>query len=72
VVVLCFFELFSQGLLKNKKAYLFDINSELINTYNTVKANPEKLIDELEKFKKEHCKEFYYEIRTWVDIPKKS
>jgi DNA adenine methylase len=60
-----FFELFSQGLLKNKKAYLFDINSELINTYNTVKANPEKLIDELEKFKKEHCKEFYYEIRAW-------
>ncbi len=60
-----FFELFSQGKLKNKKAYLFDINTELINTYNIVKNQPTKLIKELEIFKKEHSKEFYYEIRAW-------
>ena len=60
-----FFELFSQGKLKNKNIYLFDINSELINTYNMVKLYPELLINELEKFKQQHSKEFYYEIRAW-------
>ncbi|MDC7242887.1 MAG: DNA adenine methylase [Sphaerochaetaceae bacterium] len=60
-----FFELFSQGKLKNKDIYLFDINSELINTYNMVKLYPELLINELETFKQQHSKEFYYEIRAW-------
>ncbi|AFI03543.1 DNA adenine methylase [Helicobacter cetorum] len=60
-----FFELFSLGRLKNKKAYLFDINVELINTYEMVKNNPNALIVELQKFKKEHSKEFYYEVREW-------
>jgi len=58
-----FFELYSQGKLKNKKIYLSDINSELINAYNVVKSNPTKLIKELENFKQQHTKEFYYEIR---------
>jgi len=58
-----FFELYSKGLLKNKKIYLSDINSELINTYNMVKNNPHKLINSLENFKEKHSKEFYYEIR---------
>ena len=58
-----FFELFSQGKLKDKKIYLSDINSELINTYNVVKSNPTKLIKELENFKQQHNKEFYYQIR---------
>ncbi len=60
-----FFELFSLGLLEGKKVYLFDINRELINAYNIVKNKPEKLISELEIFQKKHCKEFYYEIRSW-------
>lgn len=60
-----FFELYSLGLLKNKKVYLFDINSELINAYNTVKSNPMELIKSLKKFKEKHSKEFYYEIRAW-------
>jgi len=58
-----FFELYSKGLLKNKKIYLSDINSELINTYNVVKNNPIELINKLEIFKKKHTKEFYYETR---------
>ena len=58
-----FFELYSQGKLQDKKIYLSDINSELINTYNIVKNNPTKLIKELENFKKQHNKEFYYQIR---------
>lgn len=60
-----FFELYSLGLLKDKKIYLFDINAELINAYNIVKTTPELLINELKKFKEKHSKEFYYEIRAW-------
>ncbi|WP_104713211.1 DNA adenine methylase [Helicobacter cetorum] len=60
-----FFELFSLGKLNHKKAYLFDINAELINTYKIIRDNPNALIVELQKFKQEHCKEFYYEVRKW-------
>ncbi|WP_104747529.1 DNA adenine methylase [Helicobacter cetorum] len=60
-----FFELFSLGKLNHKKAYLFDINAELVNAYEMVKNNPNALIIELQKFKKEHSKEFYYEVRKW-------
>ena len=58
-----FFELYSKGLLKDKKIYLSDINTELINTYNIVKENPLELIYYLEKYKEKHSKEFYYKIR---------
>lgn len=60
-----FFELYSKGLLNNKKVYLFDINTELINAYEVVKNFPTQLIDELEIFKQKHSKEFFYEIRAW-------
>jgi len=58
-----FFELFSQGLLKNKKIFLSDLNSELINTYKVVQNIPNDLILNLENYKKNHNKEFYYKIR---------
>lgn len=51
-------------MLRGKKAYLSDINSELINTYHVVKNNPDKLISNLEIYKKNHNKDFYYQIRT--------
>ena len=57
------FELFSKGLLKNKKVVLSDINEELINTYNVIKNTPFELISKLEEYKAQHCKEFYYKIR---------
>ncbi len=60
-----FFELQKQGKLDGKKVYLFDINSELVNAYNVVKASPEKLITKLSEFKEQHSKEFYYEVRAW-------
>ena len=59
-----FFELYSRGMLKDKKAYLSDINSELVNAYNTVKNNPNSLIAELEVYKKKHNKDFYYQTRV--------
>ena len=58
-----FFELFSKGLLTNKKVILSDINRELINTYDVVKNNPFELINQLEIYKEQHSKEFYYQIR---------
>mgnify|MGYP003533513160 FL=1 len=60
-----FFELYTRGLLKDKKVFLFDINAELINTYNVVKNYPNQLINELEIFKQNHSKEFFYEVRSW-------
>jgi len=58
-----FFELFSRGVLKNKKVILSDINSELVNTYNVIKNNPFELITKLEEYKEQHSKEFYYQTR---------
>jgi DNA adenine methylase len=59
-----FFELYSRGFLKDKKIYLSDINSELVNTYNVVKNNPLELIENLQRYKAQHSKEFYYKIRA--------
>ena len=58
-----FFELYSLGYLKDKKIYLSDINSELINAYNVVRNSPIELISNLEIYKEKHSKKFYYEIR---------
>ena len=60
-----FFELQKQGKLDGKKVYLFDINSELINTYQVVKSSPSELIKKLLEFKEKHSKEFYYDVRVW-------
>ena len=58
-----FFELFSLGLLQDKKIFLSDLNSELINAYKVVQNIPNDLILNLENYKKNHSKEFYYKIR---------
>ena len=58
-----FFELYAKGLLVDKKIHLSDINSELINAYIVVKEKPNRLIQNLEYYKKVHSKEFYYKIR---------
>jgi DNA adenine methylase len=58
-----FFEMKKQGLLDGKHTYLSDKNEELINAYNIVQNSPQKLIDELLMFEKEHSKVFYYHIR---------
>jgi len=60
-----FFELYAQGKLEGKKAYLFDINAELINTYEVVRNNPSELIKKLNTFKQKHSKEYYYDVRAW-------
>lgn len=49
-----------------KEIILSDINEELINTYKTIKNNPNKLIKKLKELKEQHSlkqKEFYLKIR---------
>ena len=40
-----------------------DINKDLINTFKSVRDNPEELIKHLKHFKKNNSKEFYYKTR---------
>ncbi len=49
--------------LKPKKAIINDINKELMITYNVIKDNKDLLIKELEKYQKQHSKEFFYDLR---------
>lgn len=49
---------------KPKKVFIFDINEELINTYEVIKNDVENLIIELKKLKQLHNKEHYYKIRA--------
>jgi len=53
-----------------KHFYLFDINNDLVNCYNTIKNGVDSLIDELRKLEREFLplkksarKDFYYKIR---------
>ncbi|MBW4630171.1 MAG: DNA adenine methylase [Brasilonema octagenarum HA4186-MV1] len=50
-----------------KKAFLTDINSELINTYNCVKNHLYELINILQYHEKQHNKDYYYQMRTTVE-----
>lgn len=59
-----FFELTRLGTLNGKKAYLFDANAELVNTYQTVKKHPKKLLKQLKEFQTKHSEEFYYSVRA--------
>ena len=49
---------------KPKEVFIFDINEELINTYEIIRDDVENLIEELKKLKQLHNKEHYYEIRA--------
>jgi DNA adenine methylase len=49
------------SLQPDKKAFLSDLNKELIKTYKFVKINPGDIISELKKFK--NTEDFYYKIR---------
>ena len=47
--------------LQPQNAIIADVNVDLINMYQTIKTQPNELIDELKKYKNE--KDFYYEMR---------
>lgn len=55
---------------KVKEAYAFDINIDLINSYNIIKNNVNELIEKLQKIEEEYLKletenrkEYFYEVR---------
>ncbi len=56
-----FFYLQNNGLFEN--AQLSDVNSELIQTWRTVKENPHELLKSLRRHKALHCKEYFYHMR---------
>ncbi|MBW4500194.1 MAG: DNA adenine methylase [Scytonema hyalinum WJT4-NPBG1] len=49
------------------KAFLTDINAELITTYLCVRDDVEKLIDLLKEHQVQHSKDYYYRIRTTIE-----
>lgn len=51
--------------LQPQNAVINDFNEELINTYITIRDNPNALIAELEKHKKNNSVDYFYEIRAW-------
>ena len=60
--------------LRNKfwtkfKAHLFDINEELVITYNAIKKDTEGLIKLLADFQKNNTKDFFLDIRAWDREP---
>lgn len=59
-----FFYLVSKGLLDDKKVYLNDKNTELINAYQIIQKQPKALLKELNLMQKAHCKEYFYSIRA--------
>lgn len=53
---------------KLKKAFLSDMNTDLVITYSVIKKEPEKLLEQLRKHKKNHNKEYYYKIRALTNL----
>lgn len=47
-----------------KRAYISDINPELVNAYEVVKNDVEGLIRSLHEHKRKHCEDYYYKIRN--------
>lgn len=57
-----FFKLSEQEKIKGK-AYLSDINKNLINTFRQVRKNPKELCKKLDSLRERHSVEFYYKMR---------
>ncbi|MFZ6673170.1 DNA adenine methylase [Undibacterium sp. Xuan67W] len=49
--------------LKPEIAILSDLNSELIETYSAIKNDWQKVFDHLVIHQRNHCKDYYYEVR---------
>ena len=46
-----------------KKAYLSDINSKLMTTYEAIRNNPDQVSNMLAEMKENHCEDYYYQVR---------
>lgn len=50
--------------IQPEKAILSDLNENLIGVYSAIKMDWEKVVEELKKHHKKHCKDYYYKIRA--------
>ena len=50
--------------LQPQKAIVNDTNPELMNVYRVIKDYPDELIEILQKYDAQHCKDFYYAVRN--------
>jgi DNA adenine methylase len=57
-----FFGLWRSGRLAKKKAYLSDVNPELVDTYNSIKTQVEDVIEALSVH--HYDSDYYYEVRA--------
>lgn len=55
--------------LEHDSVVINDYNCELINVYQTIRDEPEALIEALELHKFNNNKEYFYEIRNWDRAP---
>ena len=51
--------------LQPSRAIVNDLNSDLINVYETVRDQTDALIERLKEHELNHCKKYYYAVRSW-------
>lgn len=61
-----FFHLAPQLQAQGKKAYLSDLNPELVNVYQCVRDRVEALIEQLAQHQAQHSEAHYYKVRAMV------
>lgn len=61
-----FFELYRQGRLGRKQAYLSDNNPRLVETYVAVRDDVDAIVKRLEHHKARHGETYYYDVRSRV------
>ena len=54
--------------LRPKRAFLADINAELVNCYICIRDNVDGVINALRWHKAKHSVEHYYEVRSWESL----
>lgn len=54
--------------INGHKAFISDVNADLINLYSVVQRNPNALLNELDQMASKHCEEFYYKVRSCNQI----
>ncbi len=62
-----FFHLAPQLAAQGRKAFLSDLNPELVNVYRCVKEQVEPLIEQLAQHQEQHQKTYYYTVRSQLE-----
>ena len=50
--------------LQHENSVINDFNAEIINCYKVIKISPHKLIQQLKIHQENHCKDYFYQIRS--------